>query len=287
MKIRVAFLLLCSLLYICNSYSGETTEETVKKSGTVFVGMGFDVPPFSYHEKDQVVGFEIELAREVVKNMEKYLGRPLELKIVPVTDETRISWIQSGQINMSICHINNTRKRHAMIDFSVPYFWDGKGILYDQRKGTKDIKDFAGKTIGFKRSSSSEGEIQAYFAKMGWQKPILKQFDDHVAGIRALADGQIDGFTDDNSIIITVAMLGGYKVGAGEMLGVTATSYSAAYYGIGVQKNDSSWRDIINYSLHDFWLSGGYQKLYEKWFGPKSNTPIPLGNNHMEPFVGG
>ena len=290
MRKVIALALLCPLLFLfcANVASAASTLDEVKKTGTVIVGIGFDVPPFSYRDKGQLVGFEIELARAMMPKLEQYVKRPLQLKLEPVTDETRISWVNSGQINMSICHINDTRKRQQMVDFSVPYFWDGKGILYNQEKlGAKTLKDFAGKTIGFKRSSSSEGEIQAYFAKMEWEKPTLKQFDNHAAGIKALADGQIDGFTDDNAIIITVAMMSGYKFGPGQRLNVTDASYSAAHYGIGVQQNDSQWRDVVNYSLHDLWLSGEYQKMYEKWFGPNSNTPIPLGNNHMDPFVDG
>ena len=42
-----------------------------------------------------------------------------------------------------------------------------------------------------------------------------------------------------------------------------------------------------NYALHDLWLSGEYQKMYNKWFGPESMCPIPLGDHKMEPFVKG
>ncbi len=50
---------------------------------------------------------------------------------------------------MSLFHTNNTRKRDANIDFTVPYGWDGKGILYNTSKGKdRDLEDFTGKVIG-------------------------------------------------------------------------------------------------------------------------------------------
>ena len=265
----------------------KSTLETVKESGTVIIGIGQEAAPFGFMENNKLVGFDVDIARAVIERLSARAGRKLTLQFKPVTDETRISWVQSGEIHASLCHTNITHKRDANIDFSVPYGWDGKGVLYDLRKGKHDLKDFAGKTIGIKRSSSSEGEIQAYFAAQGWKKPLLKQFDNHAAGIKALVDGQIDGFTDDNSIIINTAMKSGHKVGPGGILAVTATPYSPAYFGIGVQENDSKWRDIINYCLHDLWKTGEYHKIYDKWFGPKSMCPIPLGDNHMEPFVEG
>jgi polar amino acid transport system substrate-binding protein len=246
-----------------------------------------EAAPFGFREKGKLVGYDVDIAKAVAAKLKKYAGTALKVEFKAVTDETRISWVQSGEVNISLCHTNNTRKRDANIDFSVPYGWDGKGIMYDVRKGKKDLKDFAGKTIGIKRSSSSEGEIQAYFKKKGWKKITIKQYDNHTAGIQAVMDGQIDGFTDDNSIIINTAMKAGHKVGEKGPLAVTVTPYSAAYFGIGVPENDSDLRDAINYSLHDLWKSGEFKKIYDKWFGPKSKCPLPMGKNKMEPFVEG
>jgi polar amino acid transport system substrate-binding protein len=265
----------------------ESVLDSVKRTGRVIVGMGMEAAPFGYREGDELVGFDVDIARAVTRKLERYAGKPVELQFKSVTDETRISWVRSGEVHMSLCHINITRKRDANIDFTVPYGWDGKGVLYDLRKGKRDLSGFQGKTIGIKRASSSEGEIQAYFAAKGWTAPTLKQFDSHAAGIQALADGQIDGFTDDNSIIINTAVKAGHKVGPGGILAVTETPYSPAYFGIGVPEDDSRWRDVLNYCLHDLWNSGEFREIYNKWFGPDSMCPIPLGENHMEPFVNG
>jgi polar amino acid transport system substrate-binding protein len=259
----------------------------VKTHGRVIVGIGQEAAPFGYRENGDLVGFDVDIARAVVRHLEEYTGGPISLEFRPVTDETRISWVQSGEVHMSLCHTNITRKRDANIDFTVPYAWDGKGVMYRTSGGPRDLADFTGKSIGIKRSSSSEGEINAFFKSRGWTPPVLRQFDNHAAGIQALVDGQIDGFTDDNSIIINTAMLAGHKVGPTEVLAVTGTPYSPTYFGIGVPENDSHWRDTLNYCLQDLWLSGEFQTIYDKWFGPKSMCPIPLGSHKMEPFVKG
>jgi polar amino acid transport system substrate-binding protein len=263
------------------------TWDKVRAEGRVIIGIGMEAAPFGYRENDELVGFDFDIARAVVKRLEVYAGQPITLDFQPVTDETRISWVQSGEVHMSLNHTNITRKRLENIDFTIPYGWDGKGIMYRASDDKLDLADFAGKSIGIKRSSSSEGEIKAYFAAKGWTAPTLKQFSDHAAGIQALLDKQIDGFTDDNSIIINTAVVGGHKVGANGELMVTETSYSPTYFGIGVPQNDSRWRNILNYSLQDLWSNGEYLVIYNKWFGPDSNCPIPLGNHHIEPFVNG
>ncbi|MCP4378808.1 MAG: transporter substrate-binding domain-containing protein [bacterium] len=265
----------------------ESTLAKVKIAGKVVVGIGQEAAPFGYIEDGKLTGFDVDIARAVIQRLKEYTGKDIALEFRAVSDETRISWVQSGQVHMTLCHTNITRKRDANIDFTVPYGWDGKGVLYDIRKGLRNLKDFAGKVIGIKRSSSSEGEIQAYFKDQGWTAPIIKQFDSHAAGIGALVNAQIDGFTDDNSIIINTAMKAGHKVGSAGPLAITKTPYSPAYFGIGVRENDSDWRDTLNYCLHDLWNSGEFQKIYAKWFGPNSMCPVPLEGRRMEPFVKG
>lgn len=297
---EISAFFLCLLLIICfqSCKTGEigtnrdseisiSTLERVKNEGIVIIGIGQEAAPFGYREGTELVGFDVDIARAVIKELEKYCGKELRVVFRAVTDESRIGWVQSGEVYLSLCHTNITRKRDANIDFTVPYGWDGKGVLYDLRKGEKKLSDFSAKIIGIKRSSSSEGEILSYFRVRNLEPPVLKQFDNHVEGIQAIVNGQIDGFTDDNSIIINTAMRAGHKVGPGGMLGVTNTVYSLAYFGIGVSENDSDWRDTLNYCLHDLWNSGEFLTIYEKWFGKDSMCPIPLGDNKMKPFVKG
>jgi polar amino acid transport system substrate-binding protein len=274
------------LLQISNGFAASVLDK-VKSEGQIIIGMGEEAAPFGYMDKGTLVGYDVDMARALSDRLSEYAGRKVELRFVPVTDETRIAWVQSGQIHMSLCHTNITRKRLENIDFSVPYGWDGKGMLYLTAKGKRDLSDFQGKRIGFKRSSSAEGEIKAYFNERAWQLPVFTQFDNHTAGIQAVVDGQIDGFTDDNSIIINTAMRAGHKVGPNGDLAVTDTPYSPTYFGVGVPQDDSRWRNVVNFSLQDLWLNGEFQKIYEKWFGANSMTPIPLGDHRMEPFVKG
>jgi polar amino acid transport system substrate-binding protein len=285
-SLLMAVLAYAGLISVSSSAVSGTLDK-VKSDGRVIVGIGEEAAPFGYRQGSELVGYDVDMARAVVKRLSQYAGKDVALEFIAVTDETRISWVQSGRVHMSLCHTNITRKRDANIDFTVPYGWDGKGLLYLTSKGKLDLSDFAGKRVGIKRASSSEGEIKSYFTRKGWTLPELVQFDNHAAGIQAVVTGQVDGFTDDNSIIINTAMRAGHKVGPDGKLAVTETPYSPAYFGIGVPENDSRWRDVLNYSLHDLWLSGEFHKIYEKWFGPGSLTPMPLGSHRMEPFVPG
>jgi len=51
---------------------------------------------------------------------------------------------------------------------------------------------------------------------------------------------------------------------------------AAEPYGLGLPENDSDFRDLVNRTLVDLWNTGEYLKIYNKWFGPKTNFYLPL-----------
>src|SRR5688572_22203485 len=127
----------CALLDLGAVTALAGTLDKVKTEGRVIVGIGQEAAPFGYRDQGELVGFDVDIVRAVAKRLEQYVGRPLTLQFTAVTDETRISWVQSGQVHMSLSHTNITRKRLANIDFTVPYGWDGKGILYRRAGGER------------------------------------------------------------------------------------------------------------------------------------------------------
>jgi len=83
------------------------------------------------------------------------------------------------------------------------------------------------------------------------------------------------------------AYLAAWRSAATGDLAITSTQYSPAMFGIGVPQDDSRWRNALNYALHDLWLSGEFQQIYDRWFGMHSICPLPMGDHKMEPFVKG
>src|SRR4051812_47921811 len=67
------------------------TLEKVKTEGRVIVGIGQEAAPFGYKNNGELVGYDVDIARAVVRHLEKYVGRTVILEFTPVTDETRIS----------------------------------------------------------------------------------------------------------------------------------------------------------------------------------------------------
>jgi len=52
--------------------------------------------------------------------------------------------------------------------------------------------------------------------------------------------------------------------------------YTYEPYGMAVRKNESDFRLLVDAALMEAIEGGEYFKIYEKWFGPKSELPYPL-----------
>ncbi len=210
------------------------------------------------------VGFDIDLANA----MAAQLG--VQPELVPVDGTTRISFLQAGDVDMSIASMNHTRSREDAVDFSLTYFWDNQSFLI--RKGTySTIDDLIGQTVAANAGSSAIPSWQEYSADRGGPPPDVVEFSDKLAAMQALRDGAVEGYTEDNITLLSLA--------AGDPnLELLPGGHNPVQFGIGVPVNDSTWRDQVNYALQALWLDGTYDRIYTRWFvGPDRIIDLPLG----------
>lgn len=260
----VTVLVLSLLFTACNGAAGQSTYDAVMEAGVVRIGIRNDNPPMSFvDESGQWIGFDLDLARAMAEE----LG--VEPQLVVVDSTTRISFLQEGEVDMSIASMNHTRNRDDAIDFSITYLWDNQSFLV--RAGEYDeIGELVGETVAANAGSSAIPSWEEYAAAGGAQ-PDIVEFDDKLAAMQALRDGGVEGYTEDNITLLSLA--------AGDPdLELLPGGHNPVQFGIGVPQDDSRWRDQVNYALQELWLSGRYHEIYERWFvGPDRLIDLPLG----------
>ncbi len=263
----VALLLVVALIAAsCGSSGGETsTLDTVSDSDTVRIGVRNDNPPMSFIDEDGAwVGFDVDLARAIATELD------FDLELVVVDGTTRISFLQDGQVDMSVASMNHTVSREEAIDFSITYFWDNQSFLV--RTGTyESIDDLFGQTVAANAGSSVIDSWQAYVSARGGPVSEIVEFDDKLAAMQALRDGAVEGYSEDNITLLSLA--------AGDPgLTLLPGGHNRVQFGIGVAENDSDWRDQVNLALQGIWRNGTYQTLYDRWFvGAERIIDLPLG----------
>ena len=243
----------------------DSTLARVEQSGLVRIGVRNDNPPMSFlDERGEWVGFDVDLAREIAD----VLG--FEPKLVVVDGTTRISFLQDRVVDLSIASMNHTQSRDTAIDFSITYFWDDQSFLV--RTGTyQSIDELIGETVAANAGSSAIPSWRAYVAERGGEVPEIVEFDDKLAAMQALRDGAVEGYSEDNITLLTLA--------AGDPgLELLPDGHNPVQFGIGVPADDSSWRDSINFALQQLWKDGTYAMIYDRWFtGPDRIVDLPLG----------
>jgi len=129
---------------------------TIKDNKKVIVGLSADYAPYEFHTmvdgKDETVGFDVDLAKEIAKDM----GVELELKEMDF--DALIGALKAGQIDMIISGMNPDDERRKEIDFSDIYYEAQHGVLVNKadKDKFKTAEDLNGKKIGAQLNSTQQ-----------------------------------------------------------------------------------------------------------------------------------
>ncbi len=255
----VSLALLLGLVFFVMPASAESSLETIKNRGKLLAGVKFDTVPFGFvDDKNQVVGFDVDLVREIAKK----LG--VEVEFVRVTVPTRIPMLAGGNVDMVAASMTHTVERDRTIDFSKTYYIGGQSILVKKGSGINSVKDLDGKSAAVQQGTTLEKNL----AKI---QPGAKQlaFKDYTSAWLALKQGRADALTGSHHILL------GFAKESPEFQ-LAGARFSVEPFGMGVSQGDSDLRDLINETLQEVWKSGTYKKLYNKWFGADPDFEMDL-----------
>ena len=268
---RVSWLLLGALLTVATVAPalGETTLEKLNRTGALTIGTRTGSPPFAFvNKQNEWVGFAIDLVEQAVKPaLERKIGKPLKVEKKESTPPTRIPLLSSNAVDLIAGTMTHTRTRAESVDFSITYFVTGAQFLVKNGSPLKSIQDIAGKRI-----ATQQGSTNARILRERVPTAQLREFPDQPAAFQALAQGQVDAYTNDG------IQLAGLKAKAPNPNDweIVGDFYSYEPYGFAMRKNESDFRQLVDVGLMEAIESGKYFELYDKWFGPKGEVPYPL-----------
>jgi polar amino acid transport system substrate-binding protein len=249
----------------------ETTLGKIGRTGVFVVGTRTGSPPFGFISKEnEWVGFSIDLAKLVHGSIEKRVGKPVKLELKESTPATRIPLLTSGAVDLVAGTMTITRARRESLDFSIVFFVTGAQFLVKKGSLIKGVRDVVGKRIGAQQGSTNEKVLREKHPQAQ-----MVVFPDQPAAFTALVQGKIDAYTNDG------VQLAGLKAKAPNPADwdVVGEFYTYEPYGMAMRKNDTDFRNVVDFRLMEAIQSGEYQRLYDKWFGPKGEVPYPLSES--------
>jgi polar amino acid transport system substrate-binding protein len=248
--------------------AAEPTLDKIKNSGVFTIGVRNGSPPFAFiNKQNERVGFSIDLAKLVHKNIEKKLGKTIKLEMKETAPATRIPLLTSMAVDLITETMTDTRARRDSVDFSLTFFATGAQFIVKKGTPIKGTQDITGKRIGTQQGSTNERVLREKYPQA-----VLVTFPDQAAAFLALQQAKLDAYCNDGIQLWGLK----YKSPNPDQWEVVGEYISYEPYGMSMRKNDSDFRLVVNVALMEAMDGGEYFKLYDKWFGPKSDVPYPM-----------
>jgi polar amino acid transport system substrate-binding protein len=142
-RLLARILLAAGLFALAGRQANADDLATIKRRGTLIVGVKADYPPFGFRSPSgEIIGIEPALAADVAKS----LGVKLEL--VPVVASNRIQFLQQGKIDLIIATMNGTLMRRWAVDIVKPsYYAAGYNIMAPKSMNLKSWAELKGKPV--------------------------------------------------------------------------------------------------------------------------------------------
>jgi len=245
--------------------------EDIRRHGGLVIGYRQAAVPFSYLGPDgKPMGYTIDLCHEVVSSIKQVLRtEDLPVRWLPVSAETRLTAIDSGEVQLDCGVTTHTLGRRELAEFSLTTFITGTKLLVNANSGIEDVGDLDGRKVAVLTATTNAKALAAAAegARIRFDTLAVR---DHPAGLRALAAGEADAYATDH--ILLHALL--YHTANQKDYRIVGKFLSYDPYAIGLPRNDSTFKLLVDRVLSRLFRNGEIEKLYAKWFDPLK-APMP------------
>ncbi|MBP9806266.1 MAG: glutamate/aspartate ABC transporter substrate-binding protein [Candidatus Accumulibacter sp.] len=244
------------------------TLKKIKETGVITLGHRESSIPFSYYDdKQQVVGYSQELMLKVVDAVKAELKlAKLDVKLVPVTSENRITLVQNGAVDLECGSTTNTTERQKQVAFSNTIFVVGNRLMVKANSAIKDFADLAGKNVVTTAGTTSDRLLRQMNESRNMKMKIISA-KDHGEAFLTLESGRAAAFVMDE--VLLYGELAKAKNTSDWVVVGTPQLYQA--YACMMRKDDAAFKKVVDAALAKVMTSGEADKIYARWF----LQPIP------------
>ncbi len=244
----------------------------VRESGSITIGHRESSIPFSYRSvRGKPMGYSIDLCKLLVDAISEEVGRDITIKWQPVTSESRIAAVVSGQVDLECGSTTNNLERQKQVSFSPTMFVSGTKLLVKKGSSIKSFRDLVGKKVVVTAGTTNDKTMRELAVKFKIDM-ILSVAEDHAASFAQLQAGQVDAFATDD--VLLYGLLAQNKAQADYV--VTGDMLSYDPYGIMYRKGDAQLAQLVNDTFHSLAEDGEIERRYRRWFLRKLPSGVSL-----------
>jgi polar amino acid transport system substrate-binding protein len=248
---RGPLLVLLALFAGCKEQDDRSTLDIVLERGELIVGMEPEFPPFeSKNEKGEFVGFDVDMARELAKD----LG--VKLRLEEMAWDSLPTALETGKIDLVISGMTATEERAKSRAFTEPYFRTRLCLLVNAKSGIEKPEDVNGKRLVVKLGTT--GDIQS---KKLFPDATVVKLEAEGACALEVATGRADAFLYDRHSIVR------HNKSHPETTRAILKPLSEEPYAMAARLGDAKFVDRLNAFLREFRKDGRYARIHEKHLG--------------------
>ncbi len=241
--------------------------QEVLSRGKLIVGTGSTNAPWHFKDAEgNLVGFDIDMARLVAKGL---FDDPNKVEFVLQSGDARIPNLLTNKVDMSCQFMTITPARAQQVEFTVPYYREGVGLLLlknGKYKTYQELKNAGSKiTVSVLQNVYAEQMVHAALPEAK-----VDQYDSVELEYQALNSGRADVTVTDQSSLKWFMLQnpnryidGGY-------------GWNPQSYGCAVKPGDQRWLNFVNSVFHEA-MTGvdfdTYAASFKKWFGEELPPP--------------
>ena len=249
--VATALLVLLATASSAGASDAEGDLKDVRRTGKLrWSGDASGGAPYQFLDPDKpdhLVGFEVEIARELAKR----LGVADEF--VQIDWGTLIPSLQRGDADISMSGLEVTADRKAVVNFTRPYY------IYTQQLVTRKddsriakLEDCRGHRVGTLNNSAAERILKI--------TPGIEvaSYDDNVRPYDDLEIGRVDAVLLDLPIAV-------YHAKKREKLQFVGEPFGEGLYAIAIRKNSPELLAATDAALGDMIRDGSLKAILDKW----------------------
>ncbi len=254
-SILLASLAAATLFTACGKKPEAPAAAAPAAAQAIVIGLDDNFPPMGFRDdKGELVGFDIDLAREAGKRI------GVEVQFKPIDWSAKEAELSGKRVDVLWNGLTITEERKANILFTTPYLENHQIIVVTEKSAIKTKAQLAGKVVGVQDGSSAVDAIQKDGDTAKSIKEI-KKFGDNVTALMDLSAGRLDALVVDEVVgrYYTAKKPGEYRV--------LDENFGTEDYGVGTRKDDTELMAKLQKAMDEMKADGAAATISTKWFG--------------------
>ena len=268
MKIGLAIgVAAAAIMTMAGSASAEDRLATILARGKILVGTGSTNPPWHFKDDQGVlVGYDVDMGHLLAKAI---FDDPEKVEYVIQSSDSRIPNVLTDKVDITCQFMTVTAGRAQQVDFTIPYYREGVGLLLMKSGKHKNYDDL--KAAG---SGATVSVLQNVYAEEMVHQALpeakVDQYESVDLMYQALNSGRADAAaTDMSSAKWFVTQNPDQYIEGG--YGWNPQTYSCA-----VKKGDLEFLHFVDIAFREA-MTGvdfpTYAASFKKWFGEEPPAP--------------